>query len=149
MSDAPLTSPNFAVDLWDATHGERVSFELPKPDGSTQKIVVTKKWMEQMVAQGKMTDVTSQMVKVNIIDQTSVPKSDPSDADAFLEGLRPSMRTEHWRIGSQITQDLYDRFVDSESGELYVLITKDGSGPTTAMIKRALWELARRSLDDV
>lgn len=48
-----------SIGFWDALFGEKITLEVPSPNGSVKKVEVTKKWLEQMKREGKMKQVSS------------------------------------------------------------------------------------------
>jgi len=77
-----------SVGFWDALFGERVTLEIPSPNGNTKKVAVTKKWMEKMEREGKMKPVSSPTVKVNILDPMGGVSFDQFEDPAdFMDAL--------------------------------------------------------------
>lgn len=115
------------VGLWDALFGKKVTIEVPTPAGGVKKVQVTQKWLEQMQGAGQMRDVTSEMVKVNVLDPMGgLSLKNFDDPSEFLDALgepRSDVQVEHWRIGERVTQEQYDTFLDRETQELYALTT--------------------------
>jgi len=141
------------VDFWDKLFGKRVSFDLPMPDGSVKKMRVTMKWLEKIQKQRLMKDVTSEMVKVNILDPTGgISQENYEDPTQFIESLleqKEIQRVEYWRIGDRVTQEQYDNFLDSETGELYAITTYEDGKPRTFITQRSMWEQAREEMRNV
>lgn len=95
-----------SVGFWDSLFGERVTLEIPSPNGGIKKVEVTKKWLEKMEREGKMKPVSSPKVRVNILDPMkglSVEQfDDPADfLDALVEP-RDDHRVEYWTVGVEL-----------------------------------------------
>ena len=142
-----------SVGYWDALFGERVTLELPAPDGGVKKVEVTKKWMEQMEREGKMKSVSSPTVKVNILDPMGGLSFDKfDDPDDFRDALgqpRDDHRVEYWTIGEKVPQEQHDKLLDPETKELYALTTYKDGKPSTYLIQKNLWEQAREAMRNV
>ena len=142
-----------SVGFWDALFGEKVTLELPSANGGIKKVEVTRKWMEQMEREGKMKQVSSPTVRVNILDPmgglTCDQFDDPTD---FLDALgqpRDEHRVEHWTIGEQVPKEQHDKFLDPETKELYALTKYEDGKPSTYLIQKSLWEQAREAMRNV
>ena len=48
-----------SINIWDALFGEKVIVFLPMPNGGVKEVKVTKKWMDQMIREGKIKPVPS------------------------------------------------------------------------------------------
>lgn len=136
-----------SMGFWDTLLGEKKTLDLPQPDGSTKRVVVTKKWWDEMVRQGKIQDVTASIVRVNIIEEPPTP-GDGATADQIHEALvaEYSVRSETWQIGVHVSKDQHDKFVDPESRELYAIRRHTKAGLSTTVIRRSNWEDGRRAM---
>jgi hypothetical protein len=142
-----------SVGFWDALFGERVALELPSPNGGVKKVEVTKKWLERMQREGKMKQVSSPPVKVNILDPMGGMSFEEFDDPAdFLDALgesRDEHRVEYWTIGEQVPQEQHDEFVDPDTKELYALTKYEDGKPSTYLIQKSMWEQAREAMRNV
>jgi hypothetical protein len=142
-----------SVGFWDALFGERVTLEIPSPNGSIKKVAVTKKWMEKMEREGKMKQVSSPTVKVNILDPMGGVSfdqfEDPADFMDALGEPKDEHRIEYWTIGEQVPQEQYEKFLDSKTNELYAITKYEDGKPSTFLIQRTLWMQARDAMRNV
>jgi len=131
------------VGLWDALFGKKVTIEMSTPTGGVKKVRVTEKWLERMQGAGQMKDVTSEMVKVNVLEpMRALTAADPTE--------RPDPHhVEYWRIGDRVTQEQYDTFLDHETGELYAFTTYENGRSRTFVVQRSLWEDTRKKMLNV
>ena len=141
------------VGLWDALFGKKVTIEVPTQTGGVKKVQVTQKWLERMQGAGQMKDVTSEMVKVNVLDPMgglSIKNFD--DPSEFLDALgepRSDVQTEYWRIGERVTQEQYDNFLDPETQELYALTTYEDGQARTFVVQKSVWDETREKMRNV
>jgi hypothetical protein len=137
---------------WDALFGERITLDLPLPDGTTKRVVVTKKWWEEMVKQGKIKDVTPSIVKVNILGSgLRVPagSTNPVEIVNALEAEDPLVQIEHWQVGVQVSNEQYAEFLDHASKELYAIRKHDVGQIRTLLVQRSLWEQTRQVMENL
>lgn len=50
---------NFDVGLHDRLFGERITIEVPTKGGGTRSVSVTKRWLERMQSEGKMSSLAT------------------------------------------------------------------------------------------
>ena len=143
---------NTSIGQFDALFGERLTIDLPQRDGTTKKVVVTRKWFDEMVRQGKMTDVTASMVAVNILKSGPTIPEGTDDPDALMDALTadaPLVSVENWQIGVKIPKEQYDMFLDPISKELFAVRHHDGQSTKTVVIKRELWEQTKKAMENL
>lgn len=142
-----------SVGFWDALFGERVTLEIPSPNGCIKKVFVTRKWMEKMKHEGKMNNVSSPTVKVNILDPmcgVSFDQSDvPSDFMNTIGKPKDEHRIEYWTIGERIPQEQYENFLDPKTKELYAIMKYEDGQTSTFLIQKTLWLQARDAMRNV
>lgn len=139
---------NTSVSIWDALFGEKLSIDLPQPDGTVKRVSVTKRWVDQMISQGKMKDVTSSRVKVNVLQPPAL--DEPQDPNELKDSIAdvPLVKVEFWKIGGQLSKEVHDRYVDPKSNELYAMRSKQDNKSKTTLVDRALWEQARKTIEN-
>lgn len=54
--------------------------------------------------------------------------------------------TKDWIVGRDIPRETYERFVDPETGELYVVIHYDNGRSFTKIVPKSIWNTARLSM---
>jgi len=138
-----------SVNIWDAFFGEKISLDLPMADGTTKKVVVTKRWMEKLSKEGLLKNVSTEMVKVNILGpEENVITEDCTDPTELMNALMAEtiLIEEYWRIGDQITKEEYEKFIDTNSNELYALRRMEIGGSETFLVQRSMWEHTRQLL---
>lgn len=142
-----------SVGIWDALFGERVTLEIPSPNGSIKKVAVTKKWVEKMEREEKMKRVSSPTVKVNILDPMGGVRFDQFDDPAdFMDALgepKDEHRIEYWTIDEQVSQEQYEDFLDPKTKELYAITNYEDGKPATFLVRRTLWVQARDAMRNV
>jgi len=141
-----------SVGFWDAMFGEKIEFDLPRPDGTTQTVIVTRRWLEEMTRQGKIQDVTTSMVKVNVLGANTKNLNECADMDDLMDALSAEaaaslVQVWDWQIGVQVSKEEYDEFVDPDSKELYALKKVEGSEVRTILVQRGLWEGGRQLME--
>lgn len=120
----------FSVGLWDALFGEKVTCELPAPDGRIIKRQVTKKWLEKMQQAGEVKPIDEPLIRVHM--------------------LNPYGNTvEYWIIGKDIDQETVNQFLDAESGDIYAMTHFEEGVPQKSILKKEAWEKARQLMDSV
>ena len=140
------TTMKTSVGFWDAMFGERVTLEIPKPNGRVKKVKVTKKWMKKMECEGKVKQMPPTTVKVNILDPmgglTFDQFDDPAEFMDALGELRDEHCIEYWSIGDQVSQEEYEKFLDPKTKELYAIRKYEDGNPSTFLFQKDLWEQA-------
>jgi hypothetical protein len=127
-----------AVGFWDSLFGERITVELPLPDGTIRSVRVTKKWLQDLEGRKLARNVTATTVRVNILDPLGrLHSNDASD-----------VRIEYHVIGKTISEEQYAQFVDSETKELYAIVSYEDGKPPRFFLERALWEKGRRDMEN-
>ena len=117
----------FSIGLWDSLFGERITIEIPTPDGKITKREVTKKWFERKQSKGKIKDATNKMIKVHLIN----PLED--------------YKIQYWAIGKDIDESMVNKFKDENTGDLYALISFDQGKQKVSVMKKEFWEKAKKT----
>ena len=142
-----------SVGFFDALFGEKVTMQLPLPDGGIKKIKATKKWIEKMESEGEMTNITSSIVKVNILDPMGGLTPDKfEDPAEFFNALGEPLhdhQVEYWTIGEQVPQEQYEKFLDPKTKELYAITKYDDGKPSKYLIQKNLWEQAHQAMRNI
>ena len=102
-----LTAVNIGRYIFNALFRDRVTLEMPSPDGHVKTIEVTKKWVEKMEGEEKMKPISPPTVKVNILDPTGGLNGDDFDDPGAAttrdgpHGVRVALRngTRYLRLG--------------------------------------------------
>lgn len=142
-----------SVGFWDSLFGKRITLELPSPDGTVRKVQVTEKWFQEMQRQGKVSPITGTTVKVNVLDPMGGTDLSNLDAPSKLFEAVMEPKQEHlvetWTVGKEISHDQYQRFVDPQTQELYVLIKYDKGKRSRHTVPRSLWNQAKQMMDSI
>ena len=113
----------FSLGFLDQLFGEKITLELPDGNGKIVKRTVTKKWMDQMMNQGKMSIVTD-VIRVHILD--------PLYEDGY--------KVENWTIGEDINQETVTNFQDPQTGDLYAIVVYENGKGKTMVLKKELFD---------
>ncbi len=106
----------------DELFGERVELEIPGPGGITKRSV-TKKWLAQMQAEGKIAKVANRpLIQVHMLH------------------LMHGYRVETWEIGKDVSADIVERFRDAEKHALYAITLSKSGEPERHVIPKSAWE---------
>jgi hypothetical protein len=140
-----------SVGFWDALFGKKAKMELPLPNGEIKKITVTMKWLEKMKHEGKMKEISTRTVKVNILDPMAGVSINDLEDGIFNNPGNPQndIRIEFWTIGDRIPEEQYQKFLDSETKELYAITSYDDGKPSTFLVQRSLWETTRKAMKNI
>jgi hypothetical protein len=102
---------------------KKVEVEITGSDGKPKRVKIPERQFNQWAAQGKIQRV---------------------DCQAHILGLVVPYRVETWIIGTDVTQETYDRLKD-ENGHLYVVeYLRDGK-PERYAIAKPLWDKHQRN----
>jgi hypothetical protein len=119
-----------SVGLWDSLFGERMTIEVPGPNGQVIKRQVTQKWLAQMRRAGRVKAVEGPLVRVHMLNPLG-------------------NTTQHWKIGQDIDQAAVDKFRDPESGDIYGMTSFENGESQVHLLRRDLWEAARQAMNSV
>lgn len=114
----------FDVGLWDRLFGERVTLEVPTPDGRTIKRSVTKKWLEQMKAKRELRPIDA--IRVHMLD--------PLKGYHVLD----------WIIGKDVPQESVEKFRDPGTDALYAMTWYEEGKAHIAVVRKDKWDDLRR-----
>ncbi len=120
----------FAVGFFDSLFGEKITIELPGPNGAFLKRTVTKKWFEQMQREQKIGEVTEPAVRAHVLSPLGY-------------------RVQHWVIGRDIDDEQCERFRDPDTGDLYVLTCFEAGEEKQTVLVKQVWEQAKARMDRV
>ena len=101
---------------------KKVECEVLGSDGKPKKVKVSEKQFNQWKTEGKIRRVDCQVHILGVVVPYSV---------------------ETWIIGSDISQEMYDRFKD-ENGHLYAVSYFKEGKPETSVTRKELWDKHRR-----
>lgn len=118
----------FSTGLFDSLFGEKLTIEIPQPDGTAKKRVVTRRWLEKMEGEGKIHPVTAPVVKVHML------------------GL-VNYTVEKMIVGDHIDQATYERFRDPETGDIYATTLYEDGKEVTYFLKKERWMELKEKLD--
>jgi hypothetical protein len=108
---------SLSLGFWDSMFGEKITIELPDENGGVFKRQVTKKWLEKMLSEGKI----STPVTVNILNAIT------------------GKREEEWMVNEQINYQTYKTFTKSDD-VLFILESYDDDGKlNSTIVKRDLY----------
>ncbi|MFH1605185.1 MAG: hypothetical protein ABIH03_14925 [Pseudomonadota bacterium] len=117
----------FDTGPFDALHGERVSVEVPCPDGTMRRVSVTKKWLEREEQLGNISKVTG-LVLVHVAEP----------------GRGCYVAT--WKIGQDVDADTVKRRLDPETQALYAIVVYTDGIRETHLCDPGTWAEAQRLL---
>lgn len=120
----------FDTGLWDRLFGEKTVVEFPGP-GGIRKFQVTVKWLEKMQREGKIAPVAEDLITVHILDP--------------LHGYHATT----WTVGKDIPREDVDAFIDSSTQSIYVLRGYRDGVPDTRILRKDLWDQAKKLWDSV
>ena len=150
MPNDQSTSPRGYVGLWDRLFGKRITVDMPLPYGGTKSVTVTEKWMELMETKRKARDISSQMIRVNIIDDSAQIGAETDDPEKLLDSILssgPTIRKEVWHVGVSVPQEVCAKLADPETGELYGIARIQNGTKGVKLMQRKLWEVARQAIE--
>ncbi len=92
-------------------------------------------------------------VKVNVLDpmggiDLNATKDSSELWDAFMEP-KEHHQVETWTIGKDISQEQYQRFIDPETQELYVLTNYENGKSSRHLVLRSFWQQGKKMMDNV
>jgi len=117
----------FSVDVRDELFGERVEIEVLGP-GGVIKSSVTKKWLDQMQAEGRMSKVAEPLIQVHILHSLS------------------GYRVDHWTIGKDLDTATIAKFQDASTQALYAVTYLEAGEPQTKIMSKSDWEKVKVQL---
>lgn len=120
------------VGIWDALFGKRITLNVPSDNGVKQ-VQVTEKWFSKMEQDGKFTPVSTETVNVNILD--------PIGKELHI--------VENWTIGKHVAKETYDKFIDSETKELYAMRRYKDGKVEVYLTKKEIWISTYKSMQNV
>ena len=120
----------FAVGFLDSLFGEKLTIELPGPEGTVLKRTVTKKWFERMQREQKIREMAEPVVRAHVLSPLGY-------------------RVQHWVIGREMDDDQCQRFRDADTGDLYVLTYFEAGEEKQKMLVKHVWEQAKAQMDGV
>jgi len=121
----------FSIDFWDVLFGEKITIEIPGPEGKIIKRKVSKKWLEKMKSEGQAKEIKDEMIRVHMIN--------PVSGDSI----------EHWTIGKDIDEETVNKFRDPETGDLYALTSFENGQPKRSVLKKDFWEKSKKLMDSI
>lgn len=143
----------FSVGVWDALFGERVTLELPGPDGQLIRRRVTLKWLKQMEALGMANKLEGEFVRVHVLYPSgSVNLENIADPDELFDSLTASKnhyRVETWRIGSDISAEDAENLRDKETGDIYAVAVYENGKQRMRTLPRELWQQGKAQMDEI
>ncbi len=121
----------FSVGLIDELFGERVTLEIPGPDGRTVTRQVTEKWLAKMVAEKRMSRINQRTVSAHILDP---------DRGYFVET---------WIVGEDIDPELVEDFEDKKAHAIYVMTSYKKGKPYSKVMREDLWRQAKKMFESM
>lgn len=120
----------FAVGFLDSLFGEKLTIELPGPNGTILKRKVTKRWFEQMEREQKIREVTESVVRAHVLSPFGY-------------------KIQHWVIGRDIDVEQCERFRDPDTGDVHVLTFFEAGEEKQTVLQKQVWEQAKARMDGV
>lgn len=107
------------MGIFDFLRGNKVTIELPTPDGKTVKKTISKAEYEKLIASGKIRPLDT--VEAHILDP--------------MKGYY----TETWVVDEDIGRETAEEFA-TPSGELFVMYAYENGEPQIMVAKKEVWE---------
>ena len=101
----------FSVGFWDSIFGEKITIEIPSPNGQITKRKVSKKWFYKMKDEKQIKELKEEIIRVHMIN--------PLAGDSI----------ENWTVGKDIDSETVNKFRDSETGDLYAMTSFENGQP--------------------
>lgn len=118
---------------WDYLFGERITMIITDDSGKKREIKVTKRWLEKMQAEGKISESKEKYVTGHVLD----PLADKMEYEISV------------CVGKDIPDDVYNSLKDEETGDIYYLIVYKNGKQNWSAIKKELWILALNEMNSV
>lgn len=118
-----------SVSIMDALFGERVSFEVPDGQGGKRQVSVTKKWLDKMIAEKRISQVPDSSIVL------------------FMDGPNGE-RTATLKIGEDIEQTTVDEFRDPETNAIYGMYCYEAGQEKSFLVQRSLYEETQKKLNN-
>lgn len=122
----------FSLGIWDGIFGDKVVLEIPDKTGNIIKQTVTKKWLDKMESEGKIS-----------------MKHEPTICVHLLDPLKSGPTTDYWTIGKNIDQDMVDKFRDKATNAVYVIIAYQAGSPSTMIVTKKIWDDALKKFSEI
>jgi hypothetical protein len=101
---------------------------VPTPDGKVVKRSVTRKWLEQMQAEGRISQVDQSVITVHMLD--------------VVKGYYVTS----WIVGTDVTDETAAKFRDASTDALYAMkLFRDGQPQTHVLVKH-IWDEAKQRM---
>jgi hypothetical protein len=108
---------------------EMVCVEIPNDNGVMEKRYVSKKWFDEMVGKNKIKKVDVEVIKANILH--------PFKGCYY----------EFWKIGKDISEDLVDKYKDTDTNELYIFNLFKNGEEKIMCVKKELWDQGKKQIE--
>jgi len=112
---------DFSTGVWDSLFGKKVELEIPDGNGGITKRLVTKKWYENMLKEGKLSIIADDTIKVHMLHSI--------DGYIILE----------WVIGEDVDRETVMRFTDEQNNELYAMTFLQDGEEKVMIVKEAVF----------
>jgi hypothetical protein len=124
---------DFCVGFIDRLFGERIPLEVPGPDGKIITRNVTKKWLDRMIAEGKMSPVSGgrRTVTAHILDPVN------------------GYTLETWVVGDNVQPELVQKFGNKSKNAIYVLRCYRDGKLESNILRQDLWNQAKKQIHSV
>jgi hypothetical protein len=141
------------LGLFDRLFGRKTTLEVPLPDGGSRTIRVTERWLKEMVRLGKISPVGGQRITTHILDPRAgmgalLGLPDEEVATLGQSTASEIYRVEQWVVGEDVPAELYNRFRDPETGDLYILVIYKDGEPSTNAVHPDVWRQAHAAMED-
>lgn len=116
-----------SISSWDALFGKKVRIEIPDGKGGVIVKYVSEKLLEKLENENKIKKLD--YVKVNILDP--------------IKGFYQ----EDWIIGKDIDVDMFEKYKDDITGELYVINVYESGQLKVGIFKKEIWDQAKKQYE--
>lgn len=119
----------FSVGILDSLFGKRITLETADEKGTIIKREVTKKWLEKMEQEGKMSTINKPLIKVHMLH--------------VLNGYKVL----YWTIGEDIDENTVHKYKDPKTDDIYATTYFENGDPRVMVLNKQLWEDARTKME--
>jgi hypothetical protein len=127
---------SFRVGFWDMLFGKRIEMEVPLPDGTIKKVLVTEKWFQEQKRAGRITPVDGIVVRLHILDSTI------DDIEKFMmemEVPQDKYRLELLKVGKDISVEQFEKAKQAD-GDLYGFARYENNAKVVTFVTKQQWE---------
>ncbi len=118
----------FSSGFWDTIFGTKVALQIPDSYGNIVKRSVTKKWLDLVDNEERVSNIDPNLVRVHMLDG------------------KEGYRVIYWIADVDIEKATVAKFSDSGTGDLYAIYYFEQDEPKIEFLDKTIWEMARDKL---